>query len=172
MMKPRALTIGLLLVTVTLCLAEEGVRSEAAGMLLSAPPDGRRWEDRGDVNGPELYSWDAGGPRIGALALRIAEPPELGFVEGRQAGASVLLDYLERIVEESYTEVEDPAGPYYFGDDGPLVVSLEFVSGKRYYREYLIWDDSKLYNLTIWCRSGLQEGLAGMLDALLAGFRW
>jgi hypothetical protein len=172
MMKPRSLTIGLLLVTVTLCPAAEGARSEAAGMLLSVPPDGQRWEDRADQSGPELYSWDAGGPRIGALALRITEPPELEFVEGRPARAAALIDYLEEIVAESYTGIESPAGPFYFGDDGPLVVSLEFVSGKRYYREYLVWDEAKLYNLTIWCRSGLQEGLAGMLDALLAGFRW
>ena len=141
-------------------------------MLLGVPSDGQRWEDRADENGPELYSWDVGGPRIGALALRISPPDELEFVESRETRASALLDYLMEIVEESYSEIEDTAGPYYFGDEGPLVVSLEFVSGRRFYREYLVWDPPDLFNLTLWCRSGLQEGLSGMLDAMLAGFRW
>jgi len=159
------------LLALSIATAETMV-SEAAGMRLTAPNDGADWRDRADENGPELYSADLGGPRAGARALRLTPPDELGFVEGRAAQADVLSDYLALVVQESYTEIAEPAGPYYFGDDGPLVLSLEFRSGDRHIREHLIWDPPRLYNLTLWCRQSLARTLSGVLDALLAGFRW
>ncbi len=149
----------------------EEVRSEWAGMLLTPPPDGETWEDTGDETGPTLVSRDLGGERVGARAVELETPGELVGMD-RTAQADHLLGYLDEIISASYGLVTEMAGPFYFGDEGPLVVSWEFFAEDRYNREYLIWDSARLLNLTIWCRAGLAGGLDGAMNALLARFRW
>lgn len=147
------------------------VRSEWAGMLLTTPPDGETWEDTGDETGPALISHDFGGERIGALAVELEAPVELAGMD-RTAQADHLILYLEEIIGASYGLVARMEGPFYFGDEGPLLVSWEFFAEDRYNREYLIWDSRRLVNLTIWCRAGLAGGLDGAMNAILAQFRW
>ena len=147
------------------------VLSEWAGMLLSPPGDGGNWVDDGDENGPALISRDLGGERIGARAVELAAPEEL-FRMDRAAQADHLSDRLDEIITASYGLVTGMKGPFYFGDEGPLVVSWEFFAEDRYNREFLIWDGVRLINLRIWCRAGLADGLDGAMNAILARFRW
>ncbi|MCK4593690.1 hypothetical protein KAU45_04260 [bacterium] len=147
------------------------VRSEWAGMLLTPVSDGETWEDAGDETGPALVSRDLGGERLGAWAVELEPPEDLAGMD-RTAQADYLLGYLDDIIGASYGLVTKMEGPFYFGDEGPLVVSWEFFAGDRYNREYLIWDSERLVNLTIWCRAGLAGGLEGAMNALLAQFRW
>jgi hypothetical protein len=163
-----------LLVAATLAAAPaagEEVRSERAGMLLVSPDDGGDWEDAGDEDGPALVSRDIGGRRLGARAVELESPAGLEGLD-RPGQAEYLVGYLEEIIENSYGPVKEPEGPFYFGDEGPLVVSWEFLALGRHNREYLVWDSVRLLNLTIWCRAGLADGLEDDMNALLARFRW
>jgi hypothetical protein len=147
------------------------VFSERAGMLLVPPADGEVWTDEGDEDGPALVSRDLGGERLGARAVEL-EPPEGLAAMDRLGQAEYLIGYLDEIIGASYGLVGGLEGPFYFGDEGPLVVSWEFDALERHNREYLIWDSTRLLNLTIWCRAGLAGGLEGAMNALLAQFRW
>jgi hypothetical protein len=150
--------------------AAGGVTSEGAGMLLVSP-EGDGWSDEGDADGPVLVCRDLAGERIGARAVELEPPAELDRLD-RTAQAGRLAAFLDELIAEGYDSVSRMTGPYYYGDEGPLVVSREFYADGCLVREYLVWDSERLLNLTLWCRAELSDALAGEMDALLAGFRW
>ncbi|MCD4733198.1 hypothetical protein K8R78_03045 [bacterium] len=173
-MKPQYLLLPLLLILFSTVPAAL-VYSDYAEMLLTSIDNGMDWKDRGDADGPALVASDFGGEKIGARAIDINLPDGLtGQSPDNNRGeqTSLLLELLDEMVSNSYGLVRDADGPFNHGDAGAIVVSIEFYDESRFYREYLIWDGDRLLNLTLWCQAGQVEGLSGILDDILGGFRW
>ena len=167
--------LSLLLLVLVVAASAAVMYSDYGDMLLTSIDNGMDWEDRGDANGPALIASDFGGENAGARAIDITVPDGLVGQSpdyDRSDQSSLLLELLDEVVSNSYGLVRDADGPFNHGDAGAIVVSLEFYTESRFYREYLIWDGNRLLNLTLWCRAGLAESLTGTLDGLLSSFRW